>query len=228
MKLFFNAFLFLLATSCATQKKTSVATRIFDLFEDYTKVISDAQIRRTAANRPELPENFKLAVYFKEADEKTKSPQDWKWTQKDKDLILNSIQSNKAKVGKVFELIDLGSEKDDAKALRLMAAQQGADGLLIIQGLSEVDTNANGLAFSYLALAPAFFVNGNEIEGTFVSQALLWNVHEPFVHVGVQNEGEYTHSRPLAFRQIPRVIRKSKEESLEGLSEKLQREFAQI
>lgn len=218
----------IMLSGCATQKKAHVADRIFDLFEDYTKVISDSQIERTATERPKLPEKFKVAVYFKEPDAQSKNPQEWRWNQKDKDLIINSLKTSGIKAGKIFELINTEKKKDDAKSLRLIAAQQGADALLLIQGLSEIDTDANALALSYVAILPAFFVNGNEVSGKFLTQALLWNTKEPFVHAGVQQEGEYSHKRPIAFRQIPRVIKKSKEESLIGLSEKLRKEILEI
>lgn len=220
--------LLFLMMGCATQKKAHIADRIFDLFEDYTKVISDAQIKRTAAEKPVLPAKFKTAVYFKEPDSQSRNPQEWKWTQKDKDFIINSLRSAKSKAGKVFELINTDKKQEDARNLRLLAAQQGADALLLIQGVSEVETDPNAMALTYVAILPAFFVNGNEVEGKFLTQALLWNVEEPFVHAGVQQEGEYVHKRPIAFRQIPRVIRKSKEESLAGLSEKLSKEISEI
>jgi hypothetical protein len=229
MKMIFLLASIVLLQSCAFKKKEpSIANRIFDLFEDYSKVIKETQVRKASDERPVLPQSYRVAVYFKEPEEKAKSPQKWKWTQEDKDKIMSSIQGKKTKVGKVFELIDLGSKEKDAKSLRTMAAQQGADALLMIQGLSEVDSDANGLALTYVALVPALFVNGNHVDGSFVTQALLWNVDEAYVHLGVQNEGDYSHNRPIAFRQIDRVINKSKEESLEGLTKKLQTEFSQI
>lgn len=225
--LFFTLLIFLIS-GCATQRKTHIADRIFDLFEDYTKVITDAQIRRSATERPELPKDAKIAVYFKEADPKSKSPQEWKWSQGDKEQVMNAMKNSPGNKGKIFELINTGAKSDDAKSLRLMASQQGADALLLVQGLSEVSTESNGLALSYIAVLPALFINGNTVEGTFITQALLWNVEQPYVHVGVQSEGDYKHKRPIAFRQIHRVIKKSKEDSLNGLTQKLQREFAQI
>lgn len=215
--------------SCSSHKKEETfANKIFDLFKDFSKTVTESQQRINPADRPDLPSSYKVAVYFKDPDGKAKSPQKWKWTQEDKDKVMSSIRSRKTKIGKVFELIDLGSEKSDAKSLRFMASQQGADALLMIQGMSEVESDPNGLALTYLAIVPAFFVNGNHVDGSFVSQAVLWDVEQPYVHLGVQNEGDYSHNRPIAFRQITRVIEKSKEESLNGLSDKLQKEFSQI
>lgn len=229
MKIVIHILALLILQSCASKKtEQSFANRIFDLFEDFSKTVTETQLRTRPSERPTLPQSYKVAVYFKDPDGNAKSPQKWKWSQEDKEKVMAAIGSKKTKIGKVFELIDLGAEKHDAKNLRVMASQQGADALLLIQGVSEVESDPNGLALTYLAIVPAFFVNGNHVDGSFVTQAVLWDVQNPYVHLGVQNEGGYSHNRPLVFRQIPRVIEKSKEESLDGLTAKLQKEFSQI
>jgi hypothetical protein len=229
MKNIIFVLVFVLIQSCASKKEEpSFAHRIFGLFEDFSKTVTEEHLKTSPSERPVLPKAYHVAVYFKKPEGKAKSPQEWKWTQEDKDQIMSAIKSKKTKIGKVFELLELGAEKMDAKSLRIMASQQGADALLIVQGVSQVESDPNGMALTYLVIVPAFFVNGNHVDGSFVTQAVLWDVQDPYVHMGVQNEGDYSHNRPLVFRQIPRVIEKSKEESLNGLTAKLQKEFAQI
>lgn len=106
-----------------------------------------------------------------------------------------------------------------------MAAQQGADTLLLVRGASQMEGGLNAKALSYIALVPMFFVEGNNVQSSFVTQAVLWDVRKPFVHLGVETEGDWSMERPLVFRQKERALTKSKEESLHSLSRKLNSEM---
>ena len=99
-----------------------------------------------------------------------------------------------------MELNQFADRRPKLKSLRILASQQGADALLLIQGMSEVETKTNEWAATYVALLPVFFVKRNKVEGTFLTQTVLWNVKGPYVHLGGQSEGEFSQKRPLASR----------------------------
>jgi hypothetical protein len=86
--------------------------------------------------------------------------------------------------------------------------------------MSEVETNTNGWAATYVAKLPVFFVNVNKVEGTFLTLVVLWNVKRPYLHQGGQREGKFSQKRPLAFREIPKVIQNFKKESLFRINSK--------
>lgn len=215
--------LLLLFTSCATvtnaKIKNDVAKRLFDLFDRHTSELSDKQIASVADRRPELPRPFNLAVYFKQPSKK----ENWSWNQKDRNDILSALSGRKDVIRKSFELINTGGGTEDLKSLRLMAAQQGADAVLIVQGAGKVRTDANGLAVSYVAIVPMLFANGNDVKSGFVTQAVLWDVRHSVVHAGLQGEGDWNMKRPLVFRQNERALSKAKEESIEQLEKELRK-----
>lgn len=232
MKQIISILFILLLSSCATKeekKDRQIVNRFFDLFEE----VKDVAMRETGlgdqlqGKRQPLPENFRMAVAFVGPSEK-KSQQPWEWTQADKDQIISVFERRKGKkLGKVFELIDTGAG-NDLKGLRTMARQQGADALLVIQGASKVESDLNTWGLTYLALVPTLFVEGNDVHSDFITQAVLWDVRNQYVHLGAQSEGNWTSKRPLVFRQIPRVVRKAKEESLMSLSSKLEKEITEL
>lgn len=227
MKFITMTFLLFLGSACAVASKDSmkndIAKRLFDLFDRHTAGLSDHQIAAVRDKRPELPRPFNLAVYFKQPDQKA----DWRWTRKDKDGVLATVTAKKS-VKYAFELINTSGSNEELESLRLMSAQQGADALLVIQGVGEVETDANGLALSYIALVPMLFANGNNVKSTFVTQAVLWDVRNAYVHLGTQSEGDWMMKRPLAFRQKERALEKAKEESLQQLEKRLSMQLGQI
>lgn len=227
MKLMLLTVLLLLSASCGSTRqstlKSDIARRLFELFDRHTSGLSDGQIASVRDKRPELIGPFELAVYFKQPDKKA----GWRWTKEDKDGVLTTVTKKKS-VKNAFELINTSGKEEELEGLRLMAAQQGADALLVIQGVGEVETDANGMALSYIALAPMLFANGNDVKSAFVTQAVLWDVRNSYVHLGTQSEGDWNMKRPLAFRQKERALEKAKEESLIQLQKRLSLQLGQI
>lgn len=219
--------LVIISTSCAQvqhkKMKEDITKRLMDIFETTTGEISDGQIASVADRKALLPKDFNLAVHFKKPVN-----EDWSWTQNDRREILSTIRAKEKKIGKAFELINTGREDEELKSLRMMAAQQGADALLVIQGASEVNGPPNGMALTYVALVPMLFVNGNTVKSAFVTQAVLWDVRTSNVHLGAKSEGEYSMKRPLAFRQKDRAVEKAKDEAMKDLNEQLNREFGDL
>jgi hypothetical protein len=196
------------------------AQKIFQLFEDLARKQLDQRgaNEELAVERAKLPPQVALAVYFLPPQEK-KAP--WSWERKEKDRFITELQKG-SRLSQVFELFPTKNQISDAQQLRLMASHQGADALLIINGVASVKSSANRAAASYLALLPMLFVRGNNVNGHFLSQAILWDVRKPIIHFGLESEGDWEMKRPLVFKQKPRAIRKSKEESLQDLSYKIE------
>lgn len=221
--------LLLLASSCASKKPKEdtgmvFAEKVFDIWKEFTnkelkKTDDDIVITRTA-----LPRSFNVAVYF--MDNKDKN-QNWSWSREEKDLITTTLEKND-KAGNVFELINTTNKDPDLKALRYMAAQQGADALMLVRGVAGTESQMNLKALSYLALLPMLFVEGNNIEGNFLAQAVLWDVRKPFVHLGLEAEGDWEMERPLAFKQRNRAVEKAKHEAISSLGNRLSNQLTRI
>lgn len=219
-----------LVCACSSKKQQEekgmvFAEKVFDIWKDFTKGQLEEQNSEIVINRTKLPDTYKMAVYFIDPEDKG---QNWRWGRSEKNEILSTLEKKK-KPSQVFELINTTGKNNDLKALRYMAAQQGAEALLLIRGMAKVETDMNAKALSYIVVVPMLFVEGNTVSSTFVSQAVLWDVRSPFIHFGIETEGDWTMERPLAFRQKDRAIEKSKEEALDSLSQKLEKKLqAQI
>lgn len=234
--IFLSCCTFFLLLACSSNPrpqgdlKSDLTKRLFELWDSQTGKLSDNQIAAIADQQGKLPQPFRLAVFFQEPVAEDKS--NWRWSRQDKQTVMSGLANiNQQKVKRVFELINtraMEAEALDLKTMRLMAAQQGADALLLIQGQAEVASPPNGWAATYLAVLPVLFVRGNDVQGNFVSQAVLWDVRTPQVHLGLESEGVAESSRPLAFRRVPRIVGEAKTEALQALSQKLQQTFNQM
>jgi len=220
----------LLSFSCASQKKpdtgSAFATKVFEMFKDFHTNFGDKNGQSQTIKKMQLPASYQTAVFFMPPDKRSETRQNWKWTREEKDQILAALKSGKAK--KVFELINTGEKAPEIDQLRAMARMQGADTLTLIRGESELETPLNPAAISYIALLPVFFVDGNDVKSHFTTQALMWDLRSPYVHLGAESQGEWEMSRPLVFRQTKRAINKSKAESINRLVRKIKSEIRNI
>jgi hypothetical protein len=232
MRSFIFLLSFLLLSACASKKQESdpgfgFAKKIFDIWKDVAKVDlpgagpggGEINIERSKLSHP-----YSMAVYFLPATEKD---QNWKWERSEKDKFLSGLEKEKG-TSRVFELINTSGPVTELSDLRYMAAQQGADTLLLVRGLAHSESKLNGKAASYILLVPMAVVNGNTVDSNFTAQAVLWDVKRPYVHLGAEAEGDWEMQRPLFNRQSERGVRKSREEALSKLQQKIHHQVQKI
>lgn len=223
MNAFLTSLLLILSVSCSSSSneklKNEITQRLFDLWDRSIADVNDSQVAKIADKNIELKRPFEMAIYFKQPDAK----ENWRWNRQDKQQLLEKMAADKKIVKRSFELINTG-DTEDIKALRTMAAQQGADALLILQGKAEVESDLNGASLSYIVLVPMLFAPGNDVHSAFITQAVMWDVRNSVVHMGMETEGDWQMKRPLLFKQKDRAINKAKEESLTQLQLQLSRQ----
>lgn len=215
---------FLFGCASKETRQVNIAEKVFDLIKDYQKSFGEKETIALMDDRKQLDRPVRMAVYFTHTAKNRELSKNFNWTFEEKEKFIDALDKS-PKISRVFELIRINGTDEDIRSLRLMAAQQGADTLLIVQGAYDVETNLNASALSYLLVLPVFFVKGNDVKGIFVAQALLWDVKTPIVHLGVQGEGVDVEKRPLAIRKPELVIENAREESLQILSRKINNEL---
>ncbi|MBA2404983.1 MAG: hypothetical protein H0V66_09450, partial [Bdellovibrionales bacterium] len=132
----------IIGLGCASKEKKSseegfvVVEKIFDLWKDFNKNQPGKESAEIEIKRAQLPKSFTTAVSFIRPEAKN---QDWRWTPEEKDKILSSLKVD-PRAGRNFELINTSGANADLRNLRTMAAQQGADALLIVKGHAHVES----------------------------------------------------------------------------------------
>lgn len=167
-------------------------------------IVNDADIEDALMKKPNLPKPFKMGVYFK------RTGFNWRWAEEDKVELLK-IGSELRSEGVDLEVFPILSqfvpyEDQSLKPIRLAAAKHGADAVMIINGVAEVDRYANNLAWSYILLVTPFFIPGSEYEVLYLADATMWDVRNEYIYMTTEAEGLIQDSYAPVFRDDDKEI----------------------
>jgi hypothetical protein len=196
--------------------------------------IETAAIAEALAKKPQLPKPFRVAVHFREPSgtNRTNENRQWRWKETEKRAVYQLEKSLKSKeeISAVFplarELITQDpSTGERIEDLRLAAAKQGADALLVVSGTSSVDQYTGKLGWIYAALVTALFVPASTIDALFLTQASLWDVRNGFLYMTAEAEETASETAPLAWLDEKPLIEKSKDAAVKLLAEEINRQM---
>lgn len=187
------------------------------------KQVAEEDIRSARDTQPRLSPPFKLALYFSKPAADRRYGRVWMWRPEDRDKLL-SLEPELKKHGVISELVVIGDcmlEGADDRAVRLAAARTGADAVLIVNGVSDVDRFNNALAYSYWLLVTPLVVAGTEADGLFLANASLWDVRTPYRYLSVDSEGMARDIKPVVFVNEKRALAGAKTMALDALKREL-------
>jgi len=99
--------------------------------------------------------------------------------------------------------------KNDLAGIRLAAAEHGADAVLVLNGITEVDRYNNFASFLYLTVVGLWLVPGTHTDSLFVLDGAMWDVKNQYLYLSVESEG-------LASKTGPQMILKDKDSVVEA------------
>ena len=161
--------------------------------------VTDEDIGKALAIKPQLQGKYKLAVYFTPPRSDWRFARRWRWTGKDRSDVLEFAAPlvEKGIALDVFMLTDTVVEGGtDRKAIRLAAARAGADAVLIIEGSADLDRYNNKLGATYILLVTAAFVPGTVADGLFIANGSMWDVRNDYLYLAVEAEGFVSRTAP--------------------------------
>jgi hypothetical protein len=105
--------------------------------------VTEEEIARVLAVRPQLPGPFQLAVYFRPpSGERFRGfgHGTWLWSGEEKEAVLGRVQPLVGTaLSKVITVASGTVAGEDLKSIRLAAARHGADAVLVVSGAGQVD-----------------------------------------------------------------------------------------
>jgi hypothetical protein len=191
-----------------------------------TPQVDRPEIDQVLALRPQLPKPYRLGVFFRanpaKADDAT-----WRWAAEQKQAILElepALQAS-GEVSALFAVGDATMVGWDLPAIRVAAARNGADAVLIVSGADEVKQSSNGWALAYLALLPLLAAPGTELDVLFSAHAEMWDVRNEYLYLSAEAESEVVQQRPLAWIDREQATRGAQVEATELLANELGKRF---
>ncbi|USN48049.1 MAG: hypothetical protein H6626_02865 [Pseudobdellovibrionaceae bacterium] len=187
-------------------------------------VTDDTDIAKTLKKKANLPKPFKLAVYFKNPIQNGAVNSTWRWSEEDKESLIKEAEKLKEEkiVSQVFPIISSLVQEEDVKSIRMAAAKHGADAVLIISGVADVDRYINNWGWTYILLAPALFIPGSEADTLFMANASMWDVRNEFLYITAESEEIYEKTYVAAFGENDKfLIGEAKKKALEKLASQL-------
>lgn len=188
--------------------------------------MSDNDIGKKAP-KTQLPKPFKVGIYFQEPSNKGQENL-WEWEAADKKKILSTVEkfAKGGEISKVFAISPANVSGTDLKSLRAVAARQGADALIVVSAVNDVDQYTTEWAWTYVALFPALFVPASVSDILFISRAVMWDVRTEFAYLTAESEVLINRKYPAVFRQDKKQTADAKNDSLSGLQTELEKRLS--
>ena len=191
-------------------------------------VYDESEIRKEFEKKPNLPNPFKVGVYFKTPATPKGSVEAWRWTEKDK-AFLDDFQADLKAQGvtaEVFPILHHVVKDEDLRALRMTAARHHADALLVVAGAGEIERGFNNWGWTYMFILPALVIPASETETLFMTNATLWDVRNEYLYMTAEAEGIVGETHAAAFGKKDKdLLNEAKSRSLANLKGELAKMF---
>lgn len=188
--------------------------------------VNDETIRQRLEAKPQLTPGFRMAIHISNPDKR------WgghAWSAKDRERILQLAQ---ASCGPRFckEVVEISAIEGDGDKLflRQAAAERNAQAVLWIRGIQDVQTMANGRAWTNLLIIPAFFIESEDVQSVFLASAQLIDVGNGFLYSDIQTVGKAKSKQTPTHHESKEIVARARAQALDQLLPALDRGFQSL
>ncbi len=152
------------------------------------------------------------------------------WGKEERETVREAARKLKEKgvVSDVFvipqHLVQLYGENDATavrERIRLAAARHQSDAVLIVRGVSDVDSYVNPLSLLYGKIVGLWIVPGTHQESLFLVDATLWDVRNDFLYANFTAEGEGSTVRPEIYSDAADAVAIARRAAITSLADEI-------
>ncbi|CUS36178.1 hypothetical protein [Candidatus Nitrospira nitrificans] len=114
------------------------------------------------------------------------------------------------------------------EGIRLAAAEHGADAVLIVNGIADVDRYNNYSAFLYLTIVGMWLVPGTHADSLFVLDGAMWDVKNQYLYLSVESEGVASKMGPTMVLQNKKGTTEAKKLAVQSFGLELSKRLKAI
>jgi hypothetical protein len=192
--------------------------------------VDDADIKAALELKPQLRFPIRLGVFLIADSYNRPVDYDWRWSVEDKRLIDSWAEPLKSQgiVSDLFVISEVPRSRTDLRSIRLAAARHGADAVLVIQGVSQVDAYVNPLCLLNVLILPGWVVPASHRDALLVTRGAMWDVGNQFLYLTVEAEGVAKTVRPTFRASSLEAIDRAKGTALRDFGPELLRRFGSL
>jgi rhombotail lipoprotein len=189
--------------------------------------ITSKSISEIKKRKPQLDLPFRLAVHIEERDLQLKSLIKKELKPAVEKIVSEGIASDVFFISETAPWEGPSSSKG-LEGIRTKAAEYGADAVMIVYGVSDVDSYVNASSILYLTLVGAFIVPGTHKDALYILSGSVWDVNNGFLYAAAEAEGQASIVRPVATIERNEAIRPAMKEAIANFSPEIMSRFRNL
>jgi hypothetical protein len=227
MKITTILLLALLVAGCATGFDRAALRE--ELADPPTEASEEA-ITKALAGRPKLRLPIKVAVHLTAEtyrrgryDGELVPAESWRWTLEDRKRIETWTEKLRQAgiVSDMFVMSEMVASGHDLEKIRLAAAKHGADAVLVVRGVVQVDRYVNPLCVLNVLVVPGWFVSASHRDALVVLKGAMWDLRHDFLYLSVDAEGKSEVCAPTFEIDAADAIEPARAEALQAFGQEL-------
>jgi len=186
--------------------------------------VTDAEIARVLALKPQLRRPFRLGVYLDSAYSRysrySSDQRNFELTEK-KQLLAN-LKGNGDIVAEAFLIsngdITASGAVVTLKDIRLAAARYHGDAVLILQSTSNTDTYPNFLSILYFSIVGFWIAPGSHCDAIHMVHGAMYDVRNGYFYIDAESDATDRVIRPLALRECSVPLNQARKKAMASFS----------
>ena len=224
MRLISLIFLAALA-ACSTGKVIFNQGKLMDKLNG-PREVNDESIKRAMDAKPQLTPGFRLAIHMPDPNEQWNGQP---WSAADRERVMQMVRAacNPRFCKDTVEITAIEGNGDKL-FVRQAAAERGAQAVLWIRGIQDVQIRDNGRAWTNLLILPAFFIESEDVYSYFLASAQMLDVGNGYMYVDVQTVGRAKTKQTPAENDSKLILKQARSGALDQLIPALEKTFVEM
>ena len=118
--------------------------------------------------------------------------------------------------------------KDSLNEIRVAAARLGADAVLVINSLDNVDRYSNWASIFYVTIIGFWIIPGTNVDAVSIVQGIMFDVHNGYLYLSLESKGREERIGPEVLLRSKEVLSRARNEAALKFLEKLKMDLKEL